>query len=502
MLSTLQTAATRAFLVLALLGLMAAPALALNPASGTTTTGQSLDVEITEGAGTTPPVYVGDDPINVSASALLGNTPPISVNFAYVVDLSGSMEQTSANPYQDIFLPAGIGPEDDCNGDGIQGSALDSACFGFIALNQSLGNPLNVEVGVVGFGLGSVIADMGPATGQQDFTTPQADDDGLNGRDAEEVLASMDTNGSVLANTGFYTFDQVTLYGMNNGTNYEAALNAATALLGSMTAAPGEKNIVAFLSDGYPNQGNVNNGLTGLPANTIVHTFAVGGSVLTGCDPGKPLEVIATHTGGVCTLVPNPSALTTVLPQALATNIERFELFVNGYSAALWIGSDSVGVDFTDVNISGWIVEGPNTILATATSEDATVVTADTTLGAEILIIPVGIDIKPGSDPNSINLGSHGTVPVAILGSASFDASLVAPETVELAGATVAMRGKGNKLMASIEDVNGDGYLDMVVHVSTEALVISAGDTVAIVTGQLLDGTPFEGSDSIRIVPE
>jgi len=37
--------------------------------------------------------------------------------------------------------------------------------------------------------------------------------------------------------------------------------------------------------------------------------------------------------------------------------------------------------------------------------------------------IEVEIDIKPGSDPNSINPNSNGVIPVAILGSAIFDAS-------------------------------------------------------------------------------
>ena len=39
----------------------------------------------------------------------------------------------------------------------------------------------------------------------------------------------------------------------------------------------------------------------------------------------------------------------------------------------------------------------------------------------------VTIDIKPGSDPNSINLGSAGVIPVAILSSEAFDATTVDP---------------------------------------------------------------------------
>ncbi len=114
--------------------------------------------------------------------------------------------------------------------------------------------------------------------------------------------------------------------------------------------------------------------------------------------------------------------------------------------------------------------------------------------------ISVDIDIKPGSFPNSINLGSHGNVPVAILSTAAFDAARVEPLTVTLAGASVALKGKDTP-MASLVDVNGDGLLDLVVHVSTEALQLSAGDTTAVVEGSTRDGFTIKGSDSVRIVP-
>jgi hypothetical protein len=75
---------------------------------------------------------------------------------------------------------------------------------------------------------------------------------------------------------------------------------------------------------------------------------------------------------------------------------------------------------------------------------------------------PIGnvyIDIKPGSYPNSVNLGSQGVIPVGILSSVDFDATQVDPDTVALAGAGVAIRGKGNGLLAHEEDVNGDGLI-------------------------------------------
>jgi len=115
-------------------------------------------------------------------------------------------------------------------------------------------------------------------------------------------------------------------------------------------------------------------------------------------------------------------------------------------------------------------------------------------------IIPVQIDIKPGSFPNSINLGSQGTVPVAIFSTATFDARMVDPLSITLANASVALKGKGTP-MASFQDVNQDGLLDLVVHVDTQALQLTVGDTVAILEGQTFDGRRIRGSDSVRVVP-
>ncbi len=112
----------------------------------------------------------------------------------------------------------------------------------------------------------------------------------------------------------------------------------------------------------------------------------------------------------------------------------------------------------------------------------------------------VPIDIKPGSSPNSINLGSSGVVPVAILSTADFDAATVNAASVTLAGANVRLKGKSGNV-GSLEDVNGDGLLDLVVQVNTEALDLVAGTTQAEVTGLTMSGLPFRGSDSVNIVP-
>ncbi len=118
----------------------------------------------------------------------------------------------------------------------------------------------------------------------------------------------------------------------------------------------------------------------------------------------------------------------------------------------------------------------------------------------KVLAIPVEIDINPGGFPNSINLGSNGTVPVAILSSSSFDAATIDPSTIVLAGAAVNLRGRGTP-MASVEDINGDGLGDLVVHVSTEALQLAETDIQAVLTGKTFSGVPVRGTDSVRIVP-
>jgi hypothetical protein len=107
--------------------------------------------------------------------------------------------------------------------------------------------------------------------------------------------------------------------------------------------------------------------------------------------------------------------------------------------------------------------------------------------------VPTRIDIKPGSFPNSIKLSNKGVIPVALLGSADFDVTDVDYSTVCFAGDCSEAHGT-----VHFGDVNGDGFLDAVLHYQTQETNIVFGDTEACLTGQLTDGTFFEGCDSVR----
>jgi len=109
--------------------------------------------------------------------------------------------------------------------------------------------------------------------------------------------------------------------------------------------------------------------------------------------------------------------------------------------------------------------------------------------------VEVEIDIKPGSSTNSINLKSRGVVPVAILTTDNFDARNVRWSSVSFAGAS--------PVKWSLKNVGGDEELDMLLHFRTQELVeLNENSTEAKLSGETLDETAFEDTDTVNIIPK
>jgi hypothetical protein len=138
------------------------------------------------------------------------------------------------------------------------------------------------------------------------------------------------------------------------------------------------------------------------------------------------------------------------------------------------------------------------------------------------------LDIRPGACPNVVNRKSRGVLPVAVLGAEGFDVSAIDQTTVMLSradgvGASVAPLAGPPGPGTIIEDVSSpseaeactcpkagpDGTADLLLKFSTAALIdgfeldgVDADTPVELrVTGMLLDGTPFRGTDCIRLLP-
>jgi hypothetical protein len=120
------------------------------------------------------------------------------------------------------------------------------------------------------------------------------------------------------------------------------------------------------------------------------------------------------------------------------------------------------------------------------------------------------LDIHPTSCPNPVNLKSRGVTPMAILGLGLDDVSEIDVSTIQIAGvspvrshiadvATPVINGED----CECNELEGDGIDDLTLKFKTQELLMAldltpTSDPIPVtLTGQLLDGTPFEISDCI-----
>lgn len=112
------------------------------------------------------------------------------------------------------------------------------------------------------------------------------------------------------------------------------------------------------------------------------------------------------------------------------------------------------------------------------------------------------IDIKPGSDPNSINCANeNGVITVALLTTDCFDASSVDHASITFEGAREThVDKKTGEPRQHMEDVDGDGDLDAVFHFRFADTDLDCESTSAVLMGMTADGILVYGQDNVRMV--
>jgi hypothetical protein len=111
--------------------------------------------------------------------------------------------------------------------------------------------------------------------------------------------------------------------------------------------------------------------------------------------------------------------------------------------------------------------------------------------------LTVGIDIKPGEFPNVINPKRKGKIWVAILSTATFDATTVVDRDSVRFGKTGTEAGA---VQSKPKDADQDGDEDLWLHFETDQTDILCGDIAAMIKGRTsgTKGIEIEGSDSIE----
>jgi len=204
-------------------------------------------------------------------------------------------------------------------------------------------------------------------------------------------------------------------------------------------------------------------------------------------DPHPILSRISTPGG--CPTCINPNRIRGI---RAATDPYTGELFMVGNGGKTGNGGGVLQVPVDDrINHNAQILGGQGAVYADADSPMPTPP------------LEVTIDILPSDDPNlfTVNTQGKGRLPIAILGSESYDVNDIDLDSLNIAGVLPVKAKVG-------DDENGDGINDLMMHYSRRDLIVELGLELldcngAVVTvtvdGALLSGRVMYGSDDITL---
>jgi hypothetical protein len=237
--------------------------------------------------------------------------------------------------------------------------------------------------------------------------------------------------------------------------------------------APGE---VALAGQPISCEALVNNGGTGLPRRVEV-TSRVSGPPAATIDAAtwSLRPPLGTGTPYPCAVAGNAVCRPELVPVAIGSPL-RVSTTVTPTAAGLLTGRAEVTTASNDPDLADNV--------ATSTIE---------------VFQPIVLDVAPRDAGNVVNLGRGGSLTVAILTTAGFDASVVDPLSVCFGDAGTAAERTCSEQHATghLEDVNRDRLPDLVLHFAVRDTGIDAGDTSACLRARTRDGIGLYGCDAI-----
>jgi hypothetical protein len=110
--------------------------------------------------------------------------------------------------------------------------------------------------------------------------------------------------------------------------------------------------------------------------------------------------------------------------------------------------------------------------------------------------VPVGLDIRPGTRRNVVDLDRRAPVPFALLSSADFD-----PGSVDVDSLRFGRTGDEDSVIGCglVVDLNRDRRRDLLCLFEVRRTGFQLGDTVGVLTGRTSIGTAIEGVDDIIV---
>ncbi|MDA2927926.1 CSLREA domain-containing protein, partial [Acidobacteria bacterium AH-259-G07] len=402
---------------------------------------------------------------------------------------------------------------DRSTGNVAQGNYIGTDVTGTMALGNAgtgvaIGNGANNNtIGGTAAGAGNVIS----ANGQE----------GIN-------IAAVGTTDNAVQGNYIGTDATGTLALGNRTAGVNISNDAFNNLIGGTTDEAG--NIVAFnfqgvLVSGVSTTGNAilsnsifSNGALGInltpPGFPIVTPNDNGDADIGGNNLQNFPELTSATTGGVeGTLNSTPN--TTFRLEFFATSACDPSGFGEGET---FLGSTTATTDGSGNTNFTAIFFVPLGQLVTATATDPDNNTSEFSFcDVEVVALEVGVDIKPPSCPNPLDVKSGGLLPVVILGTIAFDVTQVDPASVRLAGVAPLRSsledvatpfepfiGKGD--LFDCTDLGPDGLQDLTLKFDKQQVLaaigeVNDGDVVVLqLTGSLNDGSGIVGEDVVVIL--